>query len=125
MELLQSLLEVFFALGRLVQVLCWTAWPWLPLGGWIAFWLFAVNWRALSPALNRGAIVPAICIAGFVIPFWAAVSPAGEATHHLAGLHVSNLIGKGVYVTALIVIALLCGSVQLSRKSLFQSPNRQ
>jgi len=116
MELLQSLLEVIFALGRLLQVLCWTVWPWLPLGGWIAFWLFAVNWRTLSPILNRGGIVPAICLAVFAIPFWAAVSPAGDSGHHLAGLHVSNLIGKGVYVTALIVIALLCGSVQLSRE---------
>ena len=36
-----------------------------------------------------------------------------RAYHYLLGLRVSNLVGKTVYVTGLICIMFLCGSVQL------------
>ncbi|HUG90262.1 MAG TPA: hypothetical protein VML55_05485 [Planctomycetaceae bacterium] len=35
------------------------------------------------------------------------------AYHRLLGLRVSNFVGKAVYVTALVCIMFLCGSVQL------------
>ncbi|MBW3543742.1 MAG: hypothetical protein KY476_26135 [Planctomycetes bacterium] len=37
-----------------------------------------------------------------------------DTYHRLLGLKVSNYVGKTVYVTALICIMLLCGSVQLA-----------
>jgi hypothetical protein len=36
-----------------------------------------------------------------------------QAYHYLLGLRVSNFVGKTVYVTGLICIMFLCGSVQL------------
>ena len=45
---------------------------------------------------------------------WGVVAPPELGAHNLQGLTVSNFVGKTVYVTAIVVITMLCGSVQLS-----------
>ena len=45
---------------------------------------------------------------------WAVVAPPESGSHFLFGLHVSNFVGKTVYVTSLVTILFLCGAVQLS-----------
>lgn len=114
MELVQSLLNVIMAITSFVMVLSKTLFPWLPLGLWIAFWLFAVNWRQLYPVLSRGACIGAGLLSLLIVFVWCTLAEPSGGTHHLAGLQVSNSVGKFVYVSNLIIIAMFCGSVQLA-----------
>ncbi|WP_437193820.1 hypothetical protein [Planctomicrobium sp. SH527] len=114
MELVQSLLNVIMAMTSFVIVLSKTLFPWLPLGLWIAFWLFAVNWRQLYPVLSRGAGVGACLLSLLIVFVWCTLAEPANGTHNLAGLQVSNPVGKFVYVSNLIIIAMFCGSVQLA-----------
>jgi hypothetical protein len=88
--------------------------PWTPLIAWIAFWLLAVNWEKLYPVLARGAIVGVLLIGLMMILVWGLIAPPPDGTHHLFGLRPTNFVGKTIYVTMLLTIAALCGSVQLS-----------
>jgi len=45
---------------------------------------------------------------------WGVIAPPEGGYHYLLGLKVSNFVGKTIYVTVLLVIMQLCGSVQLS-----------
>ena len=112
MELLESLTNVIVAVGALIVALAQALIPWLPLIAWVAFWLLAVNWRQLYPVLMKGGLVGVVLIGLIAILVWSMI--AGPQGHHLFGLEVNNIVGKTVYVTALAVIAALCGSVQLS-----------
>lgn len=114
MELLESLLNVLEALVQLLAALAQTVAPWWPLIAWIAFWTFAVDWGRLRPCLLRGGWVGVLLIGLLMVLVWGVVSPPPDGAHQLLGLRVSNFVGKTVYVTGLIVIMLLCGSVQLS-----------
>jgi len=115
MDLSQSLLNVFTSLVELLAVLARAAVPWIPLFAWIAFWAIAVDWTKLYPLLMRkAAIVGVLLIAFIAILVWSVVAPPADGVHHLFGLNVHNFTAKTVYVTALMVIAFLCGSVQLS-----------
>ena len=114
MELLTSLWNVVVALAALVVALGQFILPWTPLIAWVAFWLLAVNWRELYPILMRGGAIGVGLIGLTTVLVWATVSPPVDGVHHLLGLEVSNHYGKVVYVSSLIVIAFLCGSVQVS-----------
>lgn len=119
---MEQILALRDALGNLIVAL-WTVLttsvdllvPWLPLAAWIAFWLCAVNWRKLTPMLlEQGGIIGVLLLALMAILVWGTVAPPDGGQHFIAGLSVSNFVGKTVYVTALTVIAFLCGSVQVS-----------
>jgi len=114
MDLLNSIWNVFESFAGLLLALIAFIAPWAPLICWIAFWLFAVNWKQLYPILMRGGLVGVVLTAFMAVLVWSAVSPPPGGVHHLYGLEVSNGVGKFVYVTSLTVIAWLCGSVQLS-----------
>jgi len=45
---------------------------------------------------------------------WGLIAPPPDGVHHLMGLSPSNFVGKAIYVTMLLTIMALCGSVQLS-----------
>jgi hypothetical protein len=109
-----QLWAVLVSLTGLLLALVQAILPWTPLIAWIAFWLLAVNWQKLYPVLMSGAWIGVVLTAVMAVLVWSAVSIPESGTHHLFGLHVSNLVGKTVYVTSLCVIAILCGSVQLS-----------
>ena len=107
-QLLTAVWEVLISLGALLL-------PWLPLGAWIVFWMFGVNWSKLYPLLYQrwsGGI--AVVLIGLVmILVWGSVAPTATDPHHVFGLE-SIYVVKAVYVAALFCIALLCGSVQLT-----------
>lgn len=88
--------------------------PWTPLLAWVAFWLLAVNWVKLRDVMLRGGWIGVVLIGLVMVLVWSLVAPPASGSHHLFGLHVSNFVGKTVYVTALLTILFLCGSVQLS-----------
>jgi hypothetical protein len=108
-QLLTAVLDVLISLGALLL-------PWLPLGAWVVFWMFGVNWSKLYPLLRQrwGGWIAVVLIGLVMILVWGSVAPPATGSHHVFGLELSNYIGKTVYVTALFCIVFLCGSVQLT-----------
>ena len=88
--------------------------PWTPLIAWVAFWLLAVNWEKLYPILAKGAVIGVLLVGLMAVLVWGLIAPPPDGVHYLYGLRPSNFVGKGVYVTMLMTIMALCGSVQLS-----------
>ncbi len=114
MEVLQSIWNVVVAVAQLMVELVQFIAPWIPLLAWIAFWLFAVNWKVLYPILMKGGMVGVLLTGFMVILIWGVIAEPEGGFHYLYGLKVSNFPGKAIYVTSLFVIAALCGAVQLS-----------
>ncbi len=46
-----------------------------------------------------------------MILIWGVINPPPNGHHYLLGLTLSNFVGKTVYVTTLLAIMFLCGSV--------------
>ena len=113
-QLLTSLQSLLAASWEVVIALLVLVLPWTPLLAWVAFWLLAVNWVKLRDILLRGGWIGVVLMGLVMVLVWSLVAPPASGSHHLFGLHVSNFVGKTVYVTALLTIMFLCGSVQLS-----------
>jgi hypothetical protein len=114
MELIRNLLELLQATWNVVVTLLTLILPWTPLICWVAYWLFAVNWVKVREVLIKGGWIGIVLLGLMTVVVWGVVDPPDAGTHHLFGLHVSNFVGKTVFVTALFTIMFLCGSVQLS-----------
>jgi len=113
-NLLDSLIQLFQVLFDLVISLGGVILPWLPLIAWVAFWLLAVDWSKLRGQMVRGGFLAVILIGLMMILVWGTVAPPADGSHHMLGLKLSNYVGKTVYVTMLLSVMFLCGSVQLS-----------
>jgi len=113
-ELIRNLVTLFVAGWHVIVSLLVVLAPWTPLIAWVAFWLLAVNWVKLRGVIIQGGWVGVVLIGFMMIVVWGVVAPPDDGSHHLFGLNVSNFVGKTVYVTALLTIMFLCGSVQLS-----------
>ena len=113
-NLLESLVNVFWSLLDVVVAVVQLVTPWLPLLAWVGFWTFAVNWAKAFPILARGGFVGILLLMFVAVLVWGAVAPPPESHHILFGLTVGNYAGKFIYVTMLTCITLLCGSAQLS-----------
>lgn len=108
-----SLLQLVAALWQLTLALWFLVIPWAPLIAYVAFWLYAVDWLKLRPVIARGGWIAVLFIAVMTTLVWGLVAPPADS-HYLLGRPVSNFAGKFVYVSALVTIMFLCGSVQLS-----------
>ena len=113
-DLFSSLVNVLWSLLDVVVNLLRVILPWLPLLGWVGFWIFAVNWAKAFPILRRGGFIGVVLLMFVAVLVWAAVAPPDNGKHLMLGLSVDNPSGKFIYVTMLTCIALLCGSAQLS-----------
>jgi hypothetical protein len=113
-ELLRNLQNLLSAGWDVLISLLMLVLPWTPLLAWVAFWLLAVNWVKLREVMIRGGWIGVVLIGLVMVLIWSVVAPPLSGSHHLFGLNVSNFVGKTVYVTALLTIMFLCGSVQLS-----------
>lgn len=114
LELIYNLQTLLVASWNVIVSLLALVLPWTPLIGWVAFWLLAVNWVKLREVIVQGGWVGILLMGLMMIVVWGVVAPPATGYHHLFGLSVSNFVGKTVYVTALLTIMFLCGSVQLS-----------
>jgi len=109
-----SFVQLLLALWQFGIALIALVVPWTPLLAWVAFWLYAVNWVKLTRVLLQGGLIAVIFLGLVATLVWGVAAPPEEGVHRLLGLTVGNFTGKFVYVTALIVIMMLCGSVQLA-----------
>lgn len=113
-QLLTSLQSLLVAGWDVVLALFAVLLPWAPLLAWVAFWLLAVNWVKLREVMLQGGWIGVVLMGLVMVLVWGVVAPPISGSHHLFGLNVSNFVGKTVYVTSLLTIMFLCGSVQLS-----------
>jgi hypothetical protein len=74
-------------------------WWLLPVGLWIVWWLWAVNWQKLWPVLAHGAWAPAVLLFLIGAVVWSRLSP-GRFGWQLGG------------AATLAVVALFCGWLQ-------------
>ncbi|MGC4089147.1 MAG: hypothetical protein QM756_14940 [Polyangiaceae bacterium] len=114
LEVLSNLVSLLAAVWQLVISVAALILPWTPLIGWLAFWLFAVDWVKLRAVMLQGAWIAVLFFGFMAILIWGVIAPPDDGFHYFFGLTLSNFVGKTVYVTALITIMYLCGSVQLS-----------
>lgn len=114
LDVLTNAVTLLVAVWHLAISLLALVMPWTPLIGWLAFWLFAVDWVKLRAVLLQGGWIGVLAIGLMTILIWGLIAPPETGFHHLLGLTLSNFVGKTVYVTALLAIMFLCGSVQLS-----------
>jgi len=113
-ELLHSIVTLFWSLLDVIVDLTMVVLPWLPLLAWVAFWTLAVNWVKAFDVLRRGGFIGVLLLMFAAVLVWGAVAPPVAGSHNLFGLTVSNYAGKFIYVTMLACIALLCGSAQMN-----------
>jgi hypothetical protein len=113
-QLLTSLVDLFQALWLVLVALLTVLAPWTPLIAWLAFCLFAIDWIKVWPNIVRGGWIGLVLIGLVATVIWAVIAPPSGGAHYLFGLTVSNFVGKLVYVTSMLVMMLMCGSVQLS-----------
>lgn len=106
-DLFLALKDVVFSLGLLLL-------PWIALFAWVAFWTFGVDWVKLRDVLRKGGWIGVILLGLVAVLVWGTVWPPPRGHYDLLGLRISNFVGKTVYVTGLICLMLLSGSVQLS-----------
>ncbi len=111
--MLDAILNLFTAVWTLLEALGSLLAPWIPLIAWCVFWLFAVNWTKLRVILSKGGWIPVFLICFAAILVWGEIAPPVGGFHDF-GWPLTNFYGKLVYVTALLCIMLLCGSVQNS-----------
>ncbi|MBS0206567.1 MAG: hypothetical protein JSS49_27065 [Planctomycetes bacterium] len=114
LELVNHLQELLTAGWNVLVTLLGLVLPWTPLIAWVTFWLLAVNWVKLRGVIIQGGWIAIVFLGLMMILVWGVVAPPADGSHHLFGLNVTNFVGKTVYVTALLTIMFLCGSVQLS-----------
>lgn len=114
-EVYYSLVQLVVAAFDVVKALFFFVLPYVPLISWIGFWLLGVNWVKLYEVLFRkGGVVGLLLIAFCWILIWGLIAPPADGSHNLLGLKLGNFVGKTVFVTSLVTIMFLCGSVQLS-----------
>lgn len=112
--LLENLLNLVTSLWGVIWALVAIIGPWTALIAWVAYWLLAVDWSKLAPVMFRGGVVGVVLLGLMAALVWSVVSPAPYGHKFFQVLKVENFTGKLMYVTTLIVIMYLCGSVQLT-----------
>jgi hypothetical protein len=75
-ELLQTGIDLVTIVIRLVVQLLQIGLVWSPVLVWIAWWLFAVNWKKACHALSEGAWAPLVLLWLMIAAVWSQVSPS-------------------------------------------------
>lgn len=113
-SLIDSFLELFWAVLGFCTSIGGIILPVVPLLLWVGFWTFAVDWTKLRTFFLKGGCVGLVLIGLIAILVWGVVAPPADGFHYMFGRQLSNFVGKTVYVTGLICLMLLSGSVQLA-----------
>ncbi len=84
--------------------------PLLPAALWVAFWLWAVDWRKLWPALAEGAWAPCVLLGLVAATVWSRIDPT--PCNCLGFVSVPNFWWQLGSVGALAAVALFTGWLQ-------------
>jgi hypothetical protein len=109
-EQLDILIQIGGLLGKLLAPLVTLLAGWLLLLVWIAWWLWAVNWKKIWPVLADGAWVPALLLMVGGALAWSQLAPGTCSC--LGIVTVPNFWWQLGDIALLAVLTLLCGWVQ-------------
>ncbi|MFO0867209.1 MAG: hypothetical protein U0744_21650 [Gemmataceae bacterium] len=107
MTLLQSFWELLTVLGNIGRELGDVALRHSLWIIWIAWWLWAVNWRKGWAVLREGGWAPLVLLVVLTATVWSAISPGGCPSCGLP-----NFWYQLVFVSGLVGVAFLCGWLQ-------------
>lgn len=82
----------------------------LPIGLWVIWWLWAVNWQKLAPVLRTGAWAPILLLMLIAASVWSRIQPS-ECTC-LGFVTLPNFWWQLGTVIGLALVALFCGWLQ-------------
>jgi hypothetical protein len=108
-DLWQTLVDLFWSLVTLLDLLLHLVMAWALLIAWVAWWLWGVNWVHAWDWLRRGAWVAVVLLVVLGALVWSQVAP-GELNLGLA--RVPNFWWQLVATALLACLALFCGWVQ-------------
>ena len=80
----------------------------LPLLAWVAWWLWAANWKRLWPVLARGGWAPAVLLLLMAAVVWSRLEPVPCPVLP----PIPNVVWQLGVVATLAAVALLCGWLQ-------------
>jgi hypothetical protein len=109
-DLLQTLIELVTVAARLVVEVLALGLTWSLLLFWVAWWLWAVNWKKAWHVLGAGAWAPVVLICLMVAGVWSQVRPSELVVS--PGLILTNFWWQLGAVGLLTASALLCGWLQ-------------
>jgi hypothetical protein len=111
MENLQQILgELFVALWRLFLVGGALVLQWALLIAWIAWCLWAVDWRKMWPRLAEGAWAPLVLLALMISAVWSWIAPS---SYSCLGVMLPNFAWQLLAVGLIVGLGLFCGWLQL------------
>ena len=118
MTVFESLQQFFWAgvdvLRAILQLFEPNVGLYIGLALWIIFWIGAVNWVRLRRILLSGGWIGVVLIALMAVLVWGSIAPPPDGRHYMLGIRPTNYFGKMIYITGLLCIMLICGSVQLA-----------
>ena len=109
-ELFQTVVELVTVLCRLVVEVLQLGLTWSLLLVWVAWWLWAVNWKHTWKVLGAGAWAPVVLICLMVAGVWSQVRPSELVV--TPGFILSNFWWQLGAVSSLLGSALFCGWLQ-------------
>ena len=105
------LMQLFSILGQLLAPLIQSAVSWLLLLVWIAWWLWAVNWKKVWPVLAQGGWMVVALLIVVAALVWSEMAP--NTGYVFGGLLVgSAFLRHLILVSILALVALACGWLQ-------------
>lgn len=107
MEILHTLVDLIVNLGTLAAELFLLAANYILILIWIAWWLFAVNWRKCWAVLASGAWAPAVLLIVVTALVWSKIAPSDYAI-------LGNFWWQLLATSLLAGIALICGWLQVT-----------
>ena len=108
-DLWQSLVDLFWNLVSLLDVLLHLLMTWALLIAWVAWWLWGVNWVHAWDWLRRGAWVAVVLMVLIAALVWSQIAPSDL---NLGFTHVPNFWWQLVGTALLACLALFCGWLQ-------------
>lgn len=111
MELLNTFWQLIVNLFTLGKDIVLLAGPYALLITWIAWWLFAVNWKKAWPVLRDGSWVPVVLLMLVSALVWSRIAPS--RCDCLGFVSLPNFWWQLGEVTLIVAIALVCGWLQI------------
>jgi magnesium-transporting ATPase (P-type) len=109
-DLLQSFLQIVYDLGKFSGILLQLILNSALLIAWVAWWLWAVNWKNTWPVLRQGAWVPLVLLVVAGALAWSQISPSDLGLP--GALIVPNFWWQLGAVSLLTLLTLFCGWLQ-------------
>lgn len=104
-----ALIQLFTSLGILLAALLIFLFQWSLVIAWLAWWLFAADWRKIWPVLARGAWLPALLLMAVAALAWAQMRPRDL---NIGFFSLPNFWWQFIAILILAGLTLICGWLQ-------------